>query len=174
MTDLLIPRRFMLVLCVLVVQVACSPKDLPVLESSPSLSPPIIRTDSIPAAAIGDHSFSLEIADTPDERAVGLMGRDTLPLETAMLFVFETERTWPFWMKNTSILLDILWINSSGKIVDIQTMYPEPGKPDKDLTVYEPASPALYALEINGGLAKKYGFSPGTLVQLSLGADRSG
>ena len=162
----------MLVLCSLVVQVACSPADLPFSGSTTSLSPPQARTDSLPVATIGDHSFSLEIADTPDERALGLMRRTTLPLETAMLFVFDTERTWPFWMKNTSILLDILWVNSSGKIVDIQTMYPEPGKPDKDLTVYEPASPALYALEINGGLAKKYGFSLGTLVRLNLRANR--
>lgn len=167
-------RHFMLVLCFLVVQATCAPHSFQTPRSAPSPSAPITKADSIPVATIGDHSFSLEIADTPDERAVGLMGRDNLPPDTAMLFVFEAEAKWPFWMKNTSIFLDIIWLNSSGEIVDIQTMHPELRKPDNDLTVYTPASAALYALEINGGLAAKYGFSPGMLIWLNLGTDPPG
>lgn len=161
----------MLFLCFLVIQITCSTENFSAPGLAQSASAPTIEVDSIPVATIGDHSFSLEIADTPDQRAIGLMGRDKLPPDAAMLFVFETESRWPFWMKNTSILLDIIWLNASGEIVDIQTMHPEVWKEDKDLAVYKPASAALYALEINGGLAAEYGFSTGMLVRLNLGPD---
>ena len=96
------------------------------------------------------------------------MEREHLPLDRAMLFVFTTEGQWTFWMKNTFIPLDIIWFNEAGEIVDIQTMVPEPGKPDGELTLYNPQAPALYALEMNGGLAETYQFSPGMKVTLDL------
>ncbi len=117
---------------------------------------------------LGGHVLSLEIAATPQERAQGLMGRPSLPLNQAMLFVFESEGTWGFWMKNTLIPLDILWINSALEVVDIQTMVPEPGKSDAALTRYSPRAPARYALEMNAGLATAYQLSQGMRVTITL------
>jgi len=142
--------------------------------STPTQLPPVpTPTPTLPLpfdpqAILGGHVFSLEIANTPQERAVGLMDRPSLPLDHAMLFVFESEGLWGFWMKNTLIPLDILWISTTLEVVDIQTMHPEPGKTDAQLTRYHPRAPARYALEMNAGLAQAYQFTPGMKVRLEL------
>jgi hypothetical protein len=118
--------------------------------------------------ALGDHVFFLEIADTAEERARGLMERASLPLDQAMLFVFETEAPWAFWMKNTLIPLDIIWMSSTLEVVDIQTMHPEPGKTDAELTRYTPRGAARYVLEMNAGQAQAYQLSRGMKVTLHL------
>lgn len=97
------------------------------------------------------------------------MERTSLPRDTAMLFIFEGDAPWGFWMKNTLIPLDAIWVDASGLIVDILTMVPEPGKPDNQLKVYVPRTPARYVLEMNAGLAQEYQFVPGMPVDLRLG-----
>ena len=116
---------------------------------------------SIHEVSLKGHVFALEIADTPAERALGLMHRDSLADNTGMLFVFSAERTLNFWMKNTLIPLDILYMDSAGIVVDIRTMHPQPGVPDAELKHYPSAAPAQYALEINAGLAESLGFAVG-------------
>ncbi len=135
----------------------------PTLTPAPTQSPPFA-----PKATLGDRVFFLEIADTPEERSRGLMERASLPLDQAMLFVFETEALWAFWMKNTLIPLDILWMSSTLEVVDIQTMYPEPGKTDAELTRYTPRGAARYVMEMNAGLAQSYQLSRGMRVTLHL------
>ena len=71
-----------------------------------------------------------------------------------MLFVFEAEEHRSFWMKNTLIPLDILFLDARGVVVDVQTMYPQIGDADNALKVYRSAQPARYALEMNAGLAE--------------------
>ena len=83
-----------------------------------------------------------------------------------MLFVYPKEDRWLFWMKDTSIPLDILFLDSNRMIVDIQTMQPEPGTPDSRLRRYQPRVPALYALEINAGMAQENRFQTGMVVEL--------
>ena len=139
-------------LSLLLIAVACSPGSQPVLTA--------------PQAIIGDYTFLLEIADTAEKRSRGLMGRTSLPPGKAMLFVFDQEGLWPFWMKGTLIPLDILWLNAEMEIVDIQTMHPEPGTPDAQLTLYRPQALASYALEMNAGLAQALVFTPGMKVFL--------
>ena len=116
---------------------------------------------SIREVSLNGHVFVLEIAITPAERALGLMHRDSLAESAGMLFVFSAERTLNFWMKNTLIPLDILYMDSDGLVVDIQTMHPQPGVPDSELKHYPSAAPAQYALEINAGLAESRGFEVG-------------
>ena len=106
----------------------------------------------------------MELAITPEERQRGLMGRTSLAHDAGMLFVFEEERTLSFWMKGTLIPLDILFIDGEQRIVDIQTMVPEPGVPTRNLTVYPSAEPAIYALEVNAGVAAELGLTVGMLV----------
>ena len=110
------------------------------------------------------HVFRLEIARTRDERIRGLMNRESLPADAAMLFVFESESPLAFWMKNTLIPLDILYVDSAGIVVDIQTMLPEPGVADSDLRRYSSTGPARYAVEMNAGLAEMYDFDVGDQV----------
>ena len=76
-----------------------------------------------------------------------------------MLFIFQREGYHSFWMKNTLIPLDILFLDSDGVVVDVQTMYAEPGVEDADLKRYVPARPARYAIEMNAGLAGAYGIA---------------
>ncbi|MFH1559924.1 MAG: DUF192 domain-containing protein [Chloroflexota bacterium] len=139
-------------------------------------TPSILQTDDFmppdPVSGVGDvretlvqrHRFQLEVAHTPSERAHGLMERASLPEDAAMLFVFEGEEYLSFWMKNTLIPLDILFLNAQGVVVDVQTMHTQIGVPDGALKVYRSARPARFALEMNAGLAEALGIVPGVQV----------
>jgi len=70
-----------------------------------------------------------------------------------------------FWMKDTFPFLDILFLDRNRKIVDIQTMQPEIAVPDNQLRRYASAAPALFALEMNAGLAKQLGLTTGMAVE---------
>lgn len=110
-----------------------------------------------------DVLFNVEIADTPESRNRGLMRRTSLAEDAGMLFVFDSEVTRYFWMKNTIIPLDILYIATNGTIVDIQTMQPCEKEP---CPTYPSRAPALYALEINAGEAQSRGIAVGQTVSL--------
>ncbi len=125
---------------------------------------PIEGVGEVQEALIAGHIFRLEVARTPSERARGLMERANLPQEDAMLFVFEAEEYRAFWMKNTLIPLDILFLDARGVVVDVQTMYPQIEATDGALKVYRSAQPARYALEMNAGLTESLGIAPGTQV----------
>ena len=125
---------------------------------------PVEGVGEVREALIAGHIFRLEVARTSSERARGLMERANLPQEDAMLFVFEAEEYRAFWMKNTLIPLDILFLDARGIVVDVQTMYPQIGAADNALKVYRSAQPARYALEMNAGLAESLGIAPGTQV----------
>jgi uncharacterized membrane protein (UPF0127 family) len=95
---------------------------------------------------IGNQKFIVEVAEDSETRAQGLMFREKLEVNHGMLFVFEQEKFHRFWMKNTSIPLDIVWISSDRKVVDVQTVAPckTPTCPS-----YVPQGMAKYVLEIN-------------------------
>ena len=77
-----------------------------------------------PQACINTTCFDIEIADTQPEREYGLMDRTSLPEKSGMLFVFERTGVFKFWMKDTLIPLDMIWINDQNKIIDIQEATP--------------------------------------------------
>lgn len=105
------------------------------------------------------HDFDIEIADNMRQRTNGLMYRKVMKANHGMLFIMEREATQKFWMKNTYISLDIIYINTTGVIVDII----HSAKPfDLDLPM---SKPALYAFEINGGLSKKMGIAVGDKIE---------
>jgi uncharacterized membrane protein (UPF0127 family) len=115
---------------------------------------------------IGEIEFRLELADTNTERAEGLMGRTTLAEREGMLFIFDTEEKWSLWMKQTLIPLDGIWISRSGRIEHIQTMNPEPGVEDTQLTIYTPDVDCLYVIELNAGAALSAGLTVGLRFQI--------
>ena len=150
----------------------CIPPSTPLptatLLPTPTVAPTQIPT--IPAipqvAVIQGHTFRLEVADASEKRTRGLAGRAFLPQDTAMLFIYDQESPLTFWMKDTLSPLDILFLDSQGYIVDIQTMEPQPGDADSELRLYTSREPARYAIEMNAGLSERYGFTVGMLVEL--------
>lgn len=105
----------------------------------------------------GQASFSIEIADSRDERAQGLMFRKALPRGAGMLFVYEQPQRASFWMKNTLIPLDIIFLDQSGMVTGVHSNA-IPG----DLSPIPGGDNVFAVLEINGGLAARYGISPGS------------
>ena len=104
----------------------------------------------------------VEIADTPAKRETGLMGRSALAPNAGMLFVFGQDQPLSFWMKNTLIPLSIAFMDSQGRIVDIQDMQP------LDQTPHDSAAPAKYALEVNQGFFAAQGIQVGDQALLPI------
>lgn len=109
------------------------------------------------------HNFDVELALTPKEMSVGLMYRDDMDDDKGMLFFFGQERELSFWMKNTFIPLDMIFIKKNGKIHHIH----ENAMP-QDLTSITSQGKAIAVLEINAGLSAKLGISVGDKVKHSL------
>ena len=104
--------------------------------------------------------FKIEIADSPYERQTGMMYRDSLEEQHGMLFIFENSELRGFYMKNTLIPLDLIFIDENYEIVHIYSK----------ATPYETASissqlPAKYVFEINGGLSKQIGIQKGMEIK---------
>ncbi|MDD2665965.1 MAG: DUF192 domain-containing protein [Methanocellales archaeon] len=103
--------------------------------------------------------FYVELATTPDERARGLMFREHLDPDKGMLFIFEEEGVHPFWMKNTLIPLDIIWISEDKEVVFI-SKNTQPCEADICPSI-NPDKKAKYVLEVNGGVSDKIGLRVG-------------
>ncbi|HZX14659.1 MAG TPA: DUF192 domain-containing protein [Thermodesulfobacteriota bacterium] len=108
---------------------------------------------------------NIEIADNFEERAKGLMFRDRLPENTGMLFVFENEGNYPFWMMNMRFSLDMIWIDSDGKVVYVAKDVPPCSLSCRAI---DPNNNAKYVLEVDAGFADKYGVVEGSFVRIVL------
>jgi len=112
---------------------------------------------------INEECFKTEIADSQSERSQGLMYREHLEQDNGMLFIFSKEGIYPFWMKNTNISLDIIWINEKRKIVHIE----KSAMPCKETCEnIIPEEKAKYVLEINSGLSERFNFTLGDEVRI--------
>lgn len=108
----------------------------------------------------GSARFSVEVADDPAERARGLMYRDELAMGHGMLFVYDAPQTVAFWMKNTRLPLDMLFIGSDGRILTLH----ENAVPF-DETAIPGGEGVQFVLEINGGLSRRLGLRPGAVLR---------
>ena len=131
------------------------------------LSPACERDKSVPASQyglvrmqIGGRPFTLELAATDKTRQHGFMHRESLPPDRGMLFVFADEEYLRFWMKNTRIPLDILYLDRDGRVVTIKQMKP------LDETGVTSDVPAKYAIELNEGTAAKVGVKVGDVLTI--------
>ena len=97
--------------------------------------------------------FSVELATTSAQHAKGLMGREKLDSDSGMFFIYQKEGIYPFWMKDTLIPLDMIWINSSREVVFIR----QNAQPCKSLICPQisPGVNAMYVLEINSGISEE-------------------
>jgi uncharacterized membrane protein (UPF0127 family) len=103
----------------------------------------------------GIHNIQAMVAQTPDQRATGLMFRSTMGSNEGMLFVFEAPAKQCFWMKNTLLPLSAAFVSDNGTIVNIEDMKPHA------LDSHCSAQPVRYVLEMNQGWFAKRGIKPG-------------
>lgn len=120
---------------------------LAIKTSTPKLSAKVIK--------INNTEIEIEVAKSKEERQIGLSKRNSLGENKGMLFVFTKDSRPVFWMKDTLIPLDIIWIND-GKIIGIDKyVKPEPSVNDSQLKKYSSPSIVDYVLEVNGGFCDK-------------------
>lgn len=134
-----------LAVCPAVVQAACHPGQVE------------LRTPT------GSARFSVEVADDAAERAQGLMFRESLPRSSGMLFVYDMPQSASFWMRNTLIPLDMIFMDPAGRVTRVHA----DARP-KDETPIPGGDGILAVLEINGGLAKRLGIVEGSVMRSPL------
>ena len=116
------------------------------------------RPQSLPAIKLGAgmHVISAEVAQSPEQRATGLMNRPSMGANEGMLFVFDEANPQCFWMKNTLLPLSIAFIADDGSVVNIAEMKPQ------SLESHCSTKPVRYALEMNQGWFAKRGIKAGS------------
>jgi len=112
-----------------------------------------------PSVCIRGRCLKVELAATPERRSQGLMFRKHMGQARGMLFIFSNDDFWSFWMKNTLIPLDIIWLDNDKKIVDI-VLNAQPALTD-DPYSFRPVSLARFVLEANAGFVEKNKISVG-------------
>jgi uncharacterized protein len=137
-------------LCVTLLLVL-SPLTVPAQEAAQKL--PFITLNA------GMHLIQAEVAQTAEQRGIGLMHRPKMGASEGMLFVFDTASQQCFWMKNTLLPLSIAFLGDDGRVVNIEDMAPQ------TLNGHCSASPVRYALEMNQGWFAKRGIKPGSRLQ---------
>lgn len=136
----MIPRPFLMLLLMAVSISACEQQD---------------------KVIINKNVVSVEIADEPQEHTIGLMHRASLDKDAGMLFIFDDEQVRTFWMKNTKIPLDMIFISEDKKIIDIQEAEPCTEDP---CTFYTSKEKAQYVLEVNRGYTKTKNIKRGDAI----------
>jgi uncharacterized protein len=130
--------------------------------------PPELGSTPTPTTVtIGDASFTVELAVTPQQQAQGLSGRPSLAPGTGMLFILGSEGLYSFWMKDMRFPLDMVWISAEYAVVDIteDVPPPAPGQTTSELPTYMPAEPAQFVLQINAGEAESADIRVGDMVE---------
>jgi len=128
-------------------------------------STPQRTADGLATVRIGQRVYLAELSRTPADQARGLMFRSALAPDGGMLFVFSDETRRSFWMKNTLIPLDVIFITKDRRIDSFHTMSPCPGDP---CPIYQSAGKVVYVLEVNAGEVARNRFKVGDMVSISI------
>ena len=110
---------------------------------------------------VGRDTVLVEVASSEEQRNVGLMFRTVMPEDEGMLFVFDRDDVYAFWMRNTELPLSIAFIERSGRIADIQDMAPH-----DETSRHAPQVPVRYALEMNQGWFERHGVETDDSIQV--------
>lgn len=111
--------------------------------------------------AWGQARFSVEVADSPQARSQGLMNRATMPTMAGMLFVYDHPQRVGFWMRNTLIPLDMIFLTQDGVVRHVHAN----AVPHDETVIPGGSDDIQFVLEINGGLAARLGIAPGTVLR---------
>lgn len=106
-------------------------------------------------------ALGVEVSNTSDERQRGLMERGTVPDGAGMLFVYERPARRSFWMKDTLVPLDIIFVDGDGRVLNVEHASVETNVSDSQLTRYRSQGAAQYVVEAERGYANRTGVSPG-------------
>jgi len=115
-------------------------------------------------SANGAHRFTVEIARTPDQQEIGLMFRRSLPPDRGMIFPYDPPFPASFWMKNTLIPLDMIFIGGDRTIVGIKT-----NTTPLSLAPQSVGKPSKWVIEVAGGYTARAGIATGDKVELPAG-----
>ncbi len=120
------------------------------------------------SAKINNKTYKLILAKTTQDQIKGLSGRDNLPKDTGMLFVFKDKGIYPFWMKNMKFPIDIIFLDDN-EITDVfeNAQIPSAGQADADLQKYRPSQDVNYVLELNANESSAQGIKKGDKITLT-------
>ena len=116
----------------------------------------------IQKVCINENCYAVELAQTDEQRQTGLMGREHLDKDKGMLFIYEDEGVYTFWMKNTLIPLDMIWINGNREVISISKNV-QPCQTSQ-CPLISPEQKVQYVLELNGGTSDKIGLAIGDKI----------
>ena len=139
-----------------------SPTERAIADAAPKMT----QSQTLPITAIANiagETIELEVAQTPQQQATGLMFREQLEDDRGMLFPFEKERTARFWMKNVPISLDMIFLNGDrvvGVAIDVPPCETEP------CPVYGPEALVDSVIELRGGRAEELGVEIGNRIEI--------
>lgn len=120
------------------------------------------KSGEIKSIKIAGQEVKVDLAITAGEQEMGLSGRENLLENTGMLFVFEKEGIYPFWMKDMNFPIDMIWINGGMRVVYIQ----ENATPESYPEIFDPKTNAKYVLEVPAGFSKNNNLKVGDKVLL--------
>ena len=126
-------------------------------------NPPPITRDVL----INNQKYNLELASTIPQKTKGLMDRTSLCPNCGMIFTSNFEMPQAFWMKNTKIPLDIIFLDKNGTVINIEVATPQPDTPDSQLKLYRSLKPAQFVIELNAGDSSRLLLVPGDKIDLS-------
>ena len=125
------------------------------------------QTNRQSIVSINDTKIKVDIADTKEKRTKGLGGREKLASDEGMLFVFERQDKYPFWMKGLKFPLDFIWIRDDSVVDIIQNaQIPDEGASDESLPIYLPREPIDKVLEVNTGVVDILKIKVGDTIKL--------
>ena len=153
-----------MVALVVVVGPRCAEEPLPPPAAGPFTPPAPASTQPLQVVVFStrgsDTHFTVEVVDTDEARSRGLTFRESLPEDRGMLFVFPDESVHSFWMKDTKIALDMIFVDSVGRVVGVieaaQPMTTSPRNVGR---------PSRYVVEIAAMMARKHGIGRGTTIR---------
>ena len=134
------------------------------VSNEPNLA--LETAENLSEVCINENCFLVEIVDTDKSRATGLMYREEMDDNRGMLFIFDDLAVHNFWMKNTLISLDMIWVDEDYKVIYVEKMA-QPCEEDP-CEVYGTNAPSKYVLEINGGLSDQLGINSGDILETKI------
>tara|TARA_B100001971_G_C17667441_1_gene275826 strand:+ start:22 stop:462 length:441 start_codon:yes stop_codon:yes gene_type:complete len=120
------------------------------------------ESNSSPTLKIGDASLEIEIVDMIDQQILGLSGRESLPENAGMLFVYNSSGNPGIWTKNMNFAIDIIWIDKDREVLEITSNV----SPDTYPTIFRSQDPILYILEVNAGWSETNNINVGDNIVL--------